>query len=398
MKLALWNNLPSGGGKRALRAMAEGLIARGHQLESWCPPTACLDFEPMAELMSEHVVDYRRLRRRPLNRFLPGRRGFGRQYREMERHAQECARQIDAGGFDACLIGNCQEFAVPPIGRYLKTPTVHYCQELWRGLHEALFQEGGTQGSGLQAKVVDLVLSYWQNWQRHCEREDLASFDLVLVNSCFSRESLLRAHGRESKVCYLGIDSTRFNVSDSIRSKTVIGLGALQRHKDIRTAILALATIPEPDRPNLIWVGNDAEENYVAEVVELARSEGVDLMLRRRITDEELVSELNRAALMIYTSHLEPFGFAPLEANACGLPVVAIGEGGVRETVRDGFNGVLLTDRDPFQLGAAVNDLLHDPQRARRLGENGRDRVAQFWTWERCAERLEQLLRGVGRR
>ena len=123
MKIALWNNLPSGGGKRALRAMAEGLIARGHQLESWCPPTACLDFEPMAELMSEHVVDYRRLRRRPLNRFLPGRRGFGRQYQEMERHAQECARQIDAGQFDVCLIGNCQEFAVPPIGRYLRTPS-----------------------------------------------------------------------------------------------------------------------------------------------------------------------------------------------------------------------------------------------------------------------------------
>jgi glycosyltransferase involved in cell wall biosynthesis len=116
------------------------------------------------------------------------------------------------------------------------------------------------------------------------------------------------------------------------------------------------------------------------------------LIFRERITDQELVAELSRAAVMIYTSRLEPFGFAPLEANACGLPVVAIGEGGVRETVRDGFNGVVVSNRNPADIGAAVLGLLRDPKRIRQLGENGREWVAREWTWARCVETLEHAL------
>jgi glycosyltransferase involved in cell wall biosynthesis len=392
MKIAIWNNLPSGGGKRALRAMAEGLISRGHQLESWCPPTACLDFEPLADLMPEHVVNYTKPMRRRRYRLLPGKLGHGRHYMEMDRHTRECAHQIDVGGFDACLIGNCQDFSVPPIGRHLRTPTVHYCQELARTIHEAIFIEEGSQEFGLKAGIKRFVLGYWENWQKCCERADLAAFDLVLVNSCYSRESLLRAHNRESRVCYLGIDADRFKSVTAHGSKTVVGLGALQIHKDPRTAVLAIATIPKTERPELVWIGNEVEKKYLTDIRKLALEKGVKLIFRERITDQELVAELSRAAVMIYTSRLEPFGFAPLEANACGLPVVAIGEGGVRETVRDGFNGVVVSNRNPADIGAAVLGLLRDPKRIRQLGANGREWVAREWTWARCVETLEHAL------
>ena len=372
--------------------MAEGLIARGHQLESWCPPTACRDYEPLADLMPEHVVEYRRTLRRKVNRFIPGRRGYGRQYLEMERHAKECARQIDAGGFDVSFVGNCQEFAVPPIGRYLTTSSLHYCQELMRALHEAIPDDEATASRSLGDTIKRVVLSYWTNWQSSCEHRDLAAFDEILVNSFYSKESLLRVHARESKVCYLGVDLSRFRLVDSVRKNTVLGLGAIQRHKDPRTAILAIAAIPEQDRPNLTWIGNEASENYVTELEVLAREKNVHLKLHHQITDRELVAELNEAAVLIYTSRLEPFGFAPLEANACGLAVVAIGEGGVRETVRDGFNGIIVPNRDPSALGGAVLDLIKDPKKAESMGKNGREWVGQYWTWKRCIENLEQFL------
>ena len=57
---------------------------------------------------------------------------------------------------------------------------------------------------------------------------------------------------------------------------------------------------------------------------------------------------------MIYMPHNEPFGFAPLEANACGTPVVALAEGGVKETVVTGVNGTLVSDEDPRTVAAAI--------------------------------------------
>jgi glycosyltransferase involved in cell wall biosynthesis len=100
----------------------------------------------------------------------------------------------------------------------------------------------------------------------------------------------------------------------------------------------------------------------------------------------------------LYTSELEPFGFAPLEANACGLPVVAVAEGGIRETVIDERNG-LLAPRDPAQLAAAVNRLMADTELQRRLSEQGRTWVAENWSTKLAIDRLESALaKAVDRR
>lgn len=354
-----------------------------------------MDFAPLANLMTEHVLDYPQWRRLKRLRLIPGRLGHGRQYEAMEKHTRQCAAAIDAQNFDACLVGNCQEFAVSPIGRYLQTPSVHYCQELFRSNHEAILGAEGQDGTGIGAGLAKLLSGYWRGWARACERADLAAFDAVAVNSYYSRESLLRAHGTESRVCYLGIDLRRFENTEVPREQTVIGLGALQPHKDPLIAIEALATIPESRRPKLVWVGNVALKGYVDRLVQRARELGVRLVLREGISDQALVSELNRASVMIYTSRLEPFGFAPLEGNACGLPVVAIAEGGVRETVRDGFNGLLVPNRDPVQLGAAVETLLKDSDLAKKMSVNGREWIAQDWTWSKCAQALEGMLEQV---
>ena len=91
----------------------------------------------------------------------------------------------------------------------------------------------------------------------------------------------------------------------------------------------------------------------------LAAQSGVNFELKLRIDDSELIDLLNRARVMLYAPRLEPFGLAPLEANACGLPVIAVAEGGVRETILDGING-LLVEHDPDSMGTAIERLLVD--------------------------------------
>src|SRR5258708_39613497 len=56
MKIAVWHNLPSGGGKRALYYHVRGLVQRGHSVESWCSPLADRSYLPLSEFVTDHVV------------------------------------------------------------------------------------------------------------------------------------------------------------------------------------------------------------------------------------------------------------------------------------------------------------------------------------------------------
>src|SRR5216683_3299275 len=58
VKIAVWHNLPSGGGKRALYYHVRGLVERGHTVESWCPPTADVSYLPLRELIPEHTKPF----------------------------------------------------------------------------------------------------------------------------------------------------------------------------------------------------------------------------------------------------------------------------------------------------------------------------------------------------
>ena len=145
-------------------------------------------------------------------------------------------------------------------------------------------------------------------------------------------------------------------------------------------------------RPPFVWISNSEDEGYAMEVSELAKSLGVDLQIKYRVSDQELVTTLNQASLLLYTSRLEPFGFAPLEGNACGLPVVAVAEGGVRETIQDGVNGFLV-DAEPESIARAADRLLQNPTLAREMGENAALHVQRTWSLESCVDRLEAFLR-----
>jgi glycosyltransferase involved in cell wall biosynthesis len=194
----------------------------------------------------------------------------------------------------------------------------------------------------------------------------------------------------DAKVCYLGIDTTLFRDLGLERERFILGLGSFDSVKGIDLALKAVALLPEP-RPPLVWVANSGNAAYRNAMDELARSLGVELRVRVGVSDAELVETLNRAALLLYTSRLEPFGFAPLEANACGLPVVGIAEGGIRETVRDGVNG-LLAEPEAESIARAAESLLNDPGLAKRLGETAADYVRREWDVEESVTRLETIL------
>jgi glycosyltransferase involved in cell wall biosynthesis len=403
MKIAIWHNLPSGGGKRALYDHVRGLVRRGHTVESWCPPTADQTYLPLGELITEHVrpFDWQPLAQKKLPAKLTTLRlDFLTQIDALDRHCRLCAEEINRGGFDLLFANSSLYQAVSSIGRYARLPKVIYLQEPQRELYEAmpdpLWQalppaESYVSASFIRDYLKDLVKVQSLRVLMREEVRNARAFDAMLVNSFYSRESILRAYGLDAKVCYLGVDADRFVELNLPRENYVVGLGAFVKLKNVEFALRSLAGIPASRRPRLVWIGNAADPLYLAAMKQLAATLKVDFEPRLKIADDELVATLNRAMLMIYCSRLEPFGFAPLEANACGVPVLAVAEGGVRETIVSGVNG-LLVDSDPRRMADAVMRLMDDPEYARRLGRTARQQVVEQWSVEAAVGRLEQEL------
>jgi glycosyltransferase involved in cell wall biosynthesis len=403
LRIAVWHNLPSGGGKRALSHHLAGLIQRGHQVEVWCPNTAALDYLPLREICPEHVLPLAAPKRLRFLSWVADYQVTQARIQAMRQHVQACAQQIQVGNFDVLLANTCAHFAVPAIGRYLEIPKVIYLQEPKRSFYEALPELMWSAPSPAADRVVAGPLQVLRSalqqqrfrLEMREESENAKHFDRILVNSLFSRESVLRAYGMESEVCGLGIDADIFHPTGQPVEKYLIGLGTISYHKGVDRAIRAVAALPKEHRLKLLWIGNEVSRAYLAELQQLARGLNVDFEVKVMVTDKELVSLLSRATAMLYTSRLEPFGLAPLEANACGTPVVAIAEGGVRESIVAGENGLLVPNAQPETIAAALLEILDNPARALALRSKCRSVVLQRWGLTAAAERLETALLDV---
>lgn len=399
LRIAVWHNLPSGGAKRVLQYHLNGLSARGHHIKIWHPPVPDSGFASLADAGEEREVPLAELPGtgiRYVDMFRHARRGqFDIQ--AMIAHSQRVAAEIQQEKWDFLFANTCRNFGAPYIGRYVPLRKLLYLQEPHRRLYEplprlpwlALSEEERRNWSpaGIRHRVRDRVdLKFARNRARE-ELLNAQAFDQILVNSLFSRESLLRAYGVDSRVCYLGIDTTLFRDLGLPRERLAVGVGTISLAKNVELAIRAIAAMPPP-RPALRWIGNMRDPVYIEVIEELARSLDVDFQAIVMMSDDELVNILNRASAMIYAPRLEPFGLAPLEANACGCPVVAVAEGGMRETIEHGVNGFLGAG-DPEELALSLSRLFDSPALVNEMGRAGRELVQSKWSVESSVDRLE---------
>ncbi len=249
-----------------------------------------------------------------------------------------------------------------------------------------------------------------------CERTAIESADAVIAVS--------RSMADDVRACFPAVDPARVMVIHN-------GIDPTEYRPDPRTEVLARFGI-DPDKPSVMWIGRITAQkgiHHLLDACSLIRSDvqlvlcagapdtaeiGTEMQARAErlmsvrpgvhwieemLPRSEVVQLLSHATVFVCPSVYEPFGLINLEAMACGVPVVATAVGGIPEIVVHGETGYLVpVPEKPDQrsglghaLAESLDRVLADPQGARRLGEAGRRRVLERFTWDAVARQTADL-------
>jgi glycosyltransferase involved in cell wall biosynthesis len=196
-----------------------------------------------------------------------------------------------------------------------------------------------------------------------------------------------------------GVDTTCFRPDGPSDARDgrfrILAFGRLVPRKGVDTIIEALGRTPDaellvaggPDRGSLC---RDAEVRRLAGI---AREEHVAgrVTFLGRVAHEDLPSLIRSADVAVSVPWYEPFGIAPVEAMACGVPVIVSAVGGHLDTVVDGVTGLHVPARRPGALAAQLRRLRADPELGRKLGAAAAEHVPARYTWERIAAETEAV-------
>jgi D-inositol-3-phosphate glycosyltransferase len=208
-----------------------------------------------------------------------------------------------------------------------------------------------------------------------------------------------------------GFDAMEFSPVERVAARTRLGwplhefsvlqLGRLVPRKGIDNVIRAIGLLALHNAipAHLYIVGGNTEipsESSTPEIsrlAQIARDAGViDRVTFVGRRDRSVLRLFYSAAnVFVSTPWYEPFGITPVEAMACGTPVIGAAVGGIRTTVQDGKTGFLVPPNDPAALAERLTILQQSPDMAHTMGRAGRQRARSAYTWAGVAARLENI-------
>jgi glycosyltransferase involved in cell wall biosynthesis len=396
MRIAVYHNLPSGGAKRAL---FDYLKATKKHVE--------YDLYRIDSLKNEEFLDVRPHVNKiynfhPPQPYFPSWLKWGcileplKALSSLNQLQQKIAQQIDSRSYDMVFVHHCSITQSPLLLKYLKTKTIYYAQEPRRKSFEYDFiYNFPIARPGLKAKLNNVLQSYIDS---KIKNEDIAAAraaTLVLCNSYYSAESIYRAYGLKSTVSYLGVDPEIFRpIKINQNSNYFLSVGALHPAKGHDHTIKMIGKLPQKSRPLLRIVFDRELDGYSEYLQNFAAEHGVELDLNFGISDEELVTQYSNARATICSAHLEPFGYTPIESFFCGTPVIAVKEGGYRETVGDHPAGVLM-DRTQPEFRTVFERLIEVEEKIK--SDKIRSLCLNYWSLNSAADRLMHILNSASK-
>ena len=316
---------------------------------------------------------------------------------------------IDSRNYSFVFLHHNKDYVQTPfLAKFLNTKTIYFCAEPQRQFYDKgllkSIKSDKQSGKSIYTFLTDLLdipcKNYLSKKIKQLDYENIQYCDVVLTNSYYSYESILSAYGIVSKVVYLGGDvfpnenSNKISIKNQTKKQTkkqIISVGAINALKGFEFIINSIALVEKNIRPGLMIIGNSIDKVYSKKIEEIAINKNVKLNIKVNVSDDDLYKYLKQSYLFIYTPFLEPLGLAPLEAMSVGLPVIAVKEGGLRETVQDGKNGFLL-DRNNNLFADAISKLILDENKHDLIKKQNVKTIRDFWNWEMAYQRFLEAI------
>lgn len=221
----------------------------------------------------------------------------------------------------------------------------------------------------------------------------------VVCDSRFTADEYFRLTGATPKgvhVIHIGVDSSWFRVEDGASPEPrpyFVFVGNVKPHKNLLGLITAFGSLVSEIPHDLIIVGR--REGFItgdAGTLREAKKLGDRVRFTGEVSDEEVRRYLHHADALLFPSFYEGFGLPPLEAMACGCPVIASSAASIPEVCGDA--ALYFNPADPAAIAAQIRRLRSSEALRDELRERGRDRARAF-TWERCAAETATVLDSV---
>lgn len=247
--------------------------------------------------------------------------------------------QFDLSDYDV-IISSCHAVSK---GVLTKSDQLHICychtpiRYAWDLYYQYLKEEHLRWG--LRGGIAKMVLHYIRLW-------DLAAaqrVDFFVANSKHTARRIKKTYNRDAKVIYPPVDVDRFEVRPNKDDFYLTG-SRLVSYKRIGLVVEAFLRMPEK---KLVVIGDGPEFKKIKAVA------GNNIEILGRVSPEVLKDYMQRAKAFVFAAE-EDFGIMPVEAQACGTPVIAYGRGGVRESVVENSTGIFFENQTADSIVNAI--------------------------------------------
>ena len=366
MKIAVFYNLAFGGAKRVVLEHVRGLKKNGHSVDLYTTNSEsdAFDPSPIADNFFSYTIS--------LESSVPVVKRLIKDYKNffvLKNLHRKIASDINTRGYDVVLVHPDKFTQAPFLLRFLKAPSVYYCQEPLRIVYEysMRLRENVHPVKRIYEEVTRL-------YRRRIDRENVRAARLTIASCYHIRERMIESYEVFPKVVYCAVDHTVFRPIKIKKKNQVFYVGSPNVIEDgYDLAKKAIQCIPARIRPKL-------------HVVSWKKANG------ERLSEQELVKIYNHSLVTLCTSRLETFGLVPLESMACGVPVIATKISGHRETVKDNKTGFLV-EFEPEEIAEKITTIIHNKKLAKEMGNNARGHIEKLWSWDKHIKNLELVLR-----
>lgn len=359
MKIAVFHELPVGGGRRAVNEIAARL-----------KKSAVVDL---------YTTDKEEIKEQPyFNNIFPYKFTSKRQYVKnpwvrIYRDTVELlklyflhkkiASDIKNQGYDIVLIHASRFIEAPFILRFPNKRKIFYCHDpYYRLVYEPQFTF---------PKDINVIKKWYENANRYIrkilDRQNFHGASLIIANSRYTKEKIKEIYKSDSILVYLGVDEKFFTPKPVKQDCDLLFIGSHDPLDGYNILEKTLRYLPKNIRVKTVFTDNEW------------------------LGDEQLRDLYRRSKIVMCMGRNEPFGLIPLEAMACGVVVIALNEGGYSESIENNKTGILVKD-DPQVIADTVMRLLSNSPLRKKMGRNARKNIEKNWTWDISARNFSRVL------